>query len=294
MKVMIIMVSMLIFPTYSMAADFPNPDEEVPDRFNLDELRRFADTASNHLPHGVPEAYQNHCTKGTKLMESRPGEAAIEFKRAAKLNPDEHRVLLALALAYYMNGNEGAALRELENAARRFPGKIITHSTLLWIYMKTGKTDKALDAATRALKQMPNNVQLNYNFLTALLAKVDGATPDDRKKIVVRYLDQYKVASEIFQDIYRSDNNNFIALLALIDIAIINEFYDDSSFYLGKAKTLYPANSVVMAREDTAGKGILSLSCKSRYRKNDICDDFHTHGYDYIKKNYDMKTGRHF
>ena len=87
------------------------------------------------------------------------GDAAQEYARALRLLPDDPNLHMAYAAALSRSGDEPAAWRELEAAARLNPRSAAVYAAQSAWLDRQGRLNEALDKLNQAVERYPSNVQ---------------------------------------------------------------------------------------------------------------------------------------
>ncbi|HMJ61919.1 MAG TPA: protein kinase, partial [Bryobacteraceae bacterium] len=106
--------------------------------FNLAIIRN-PDYASAHHWFGLLNSARN-----------RPELAIANLERARKVDPNSPVIAAALGFVYYNARSFDTALRLLLDAARELRKSSVIQEMLVWCYLQTGQSERALEAATRA------------------------------------------------------------------------------------------------------------------------------------------------
>jgi tetratricopeptide (TPR) repeat protein len=129
-----------------------------------DSISLWSDAISVHPS---PLAYDN---LGNELQKmGRNDEAAVQYRRALSIAPDDPGALCNLGGLKLDNGKVDDAIALFRKSIACYPGFPDAHINLGNVLMSRGKTDEAVAEYRTALKINPRSAEGLYNFGTALL-----------------------------------------------------------------------------------------------------------------------------
>ena len=118
--------------------------------------------------------------RGIALMaQDQSAEAIPVLNQALALTPDDHNLRQSLARAYFNVGDMGAALREYNEIATRFPHRGDAFSNLAGVLSTMGHQELAFNAIDRSLAIDPGNTQAMLNLAEILKNLGDWAGARD-------------------------------------------------------------------------------------------------------------------
>jgi tetratricopeptide (TPR) repeat protein len=105
----------------------------------------------------------------------RPKDAIAAYKRAADLDPDDTRIMGALAQAYLADDQLDEALKEYKLVSDADPEDASAMVHISEILRRQGKYDEALASVRKALKKDPDSLDAGYNegLLLDVLGRYD-------------------------------------------------------------------------------------------------------------------------
>jgi putative PEP-CTERM system TPR-repeat lipoprotein len=195
---------------------------------------------------------------GQSYMQTREfGKASEYFEKASALAPKSAELATSLALSKLGQGNESAAVSELERATALDPASSRAGITLVRTEMSLKHYDKALAAAQALEKQRPQDPQVHNLKGAAYLAKGDVANArasfDKALAVQPAYfpavanlarldMQDHKsdAAKKRFETLLEKDKKNVQAMLALAEIAAGEGHLDQAGPWLEKAVAEQP------------------------------------------------------
>lgn len=210
---------------------------------------------------GGIEDFRLYAILGTAKMQLGDFESGTQdFERALELEPDRTALKAQLALGEFALGETDKAVRDLENIVADDPDERRAPIVLALIALREGRFETALTTAEELIERIPGN-PIGFNLKGVALLNLDRL-PEAREAFeeAIRLSPLYHSARSnlariairegnrgeaelLYREIIEKDENNSRSMVALAQLQVGNEQYDDAIRWIERAATISP-NSV--------------------------------------------------
>ncbi|MCG8505643.1 MAG: PEP-CTERM system TPR-repeat protein PrsT [Sphingomonadales bacterium] len=224
------------------------------------DARSAVDVIEPMVEGGI-EDFRLYAILGTAKMQLGDFEGGTqEFERALELEPERTALKAQLALGEFALGETDKAVRDLENIVADDPEERRAPIVLALIALREGRYETALNTSEELIERIPEN-PIGFNLKGVSLLNLDRL-PEAREafeeaiklspgyhsarsnlaRVALREGNQGE-AELLYREIIEKDENNSRAMVALAQLQVSNEQFDDAIRWIERASVISP-NSV--------------------------------------------------